>query len=68
MIIYSLLSLGNLLIGKFVKIQPKCRTKILSIGAILRAVFILLIAILKEKIEIYFPITAILYAIYALFL
>lgn len=61
-IIYSLLSLGNLLIGKFVKIKPKCRTKILSVGAILRAVFILLIAILKEKIAIYFPIIAILYA------
>ena len=54
MIIYSLLSLGNLIIGRFVKIKPKYRTKLLSIGAILRALFILLIAVLKEKIAIYF--------------
>lgn len=67
MIIYALLSLGNLLIGKIVKIKPKYRTKILSIGAILRALFILLISLLKEKIAIYFSLIAILYALAEVF-
>ena len=66
-IIYFLLSLGNLLIGKLVKIKPKYRIKLLSFGAILRAVFILLIAILKEKIATLFPLVAILYAISEVF-
>ena len=66
-IIYSLLGIGNMLIGKLIKIKPKFKTKILSIGIIFRALFILFIVILKEKIAIYFPIVAILYGISEVF-
>ena len=66
-IIYSLLGGGNVLIGKLIKIKPKFRTKILSIGIIFRALFILFIVILREKIAIYFPIVAILYGISEVF-
>lgn len=66
-IIYSLLGTGNVLIGKLIKIKPQFRTKILSIGIIFRALFILFIVILREKIAIYFPIVAILYGISEVF-
>ena len=66
-IIYSLLGGGNVLIGKLIKIKPKFRTKILSIGIIFRALFILFIVILREKIAIYFPIVAILYGVSEVF-
>ena len=66
-IIYSLLGMGNVLIGKLIKIKPKFRTKILSIGIIFRALFILFIVILREKIAIYFPIVAILYGVSEVF-
>ena len=66
-IIYSLLGIGNVLIGKLIKIKPKFRTKILSIGIIFRALFILFIVILREKIAIYFPIVAILYGVSEVF-
>ena len=65
--IYSLLSLGNLCIGKIAKTQSQFGTKILSLGAILRAIFILFIAVLKDKIAIYFPLIAVLYAIAEVF-
>lgn len=66
-IIYLLLGLGNVSIGKFVKVKHNSRTKILSIGITLRAIFILFIVLLKEKIAIYFPIVAILYGISEVF-
>ena len=66
-LIYSLLSLGNLFIGKTVKTQSQFAPKILSLGAIFRAIFILLIALLKDKIAIYFPFIAVLYAIAEVF-
>ncbi len=66
-IIYSLLGIGNVLIGKLIKIKPKFRTQILSIGIIFRALFILFIVILREKIAIYFPIVAILYGVSEVF-
>lgn len=46
-IIYCLLSLGNLLIGKLVKVKPKYIIKILSFVAISRTIFILINVILK---------------------
>lgn len=63
MIIYSLLCLVSLLLGNFVKNNPQHMTKLLSFGTFLRALFILLIVVLKEKIATYFPLIAILYAI-----
>ncbi len=62
-IVHALSGIGKILIGKVVKSNPEHRTKILSVGIILRALFILFIVILKENIAIYFPIVAILYGI-----
>lgn len=62
-IIYSILGLGSVLIGKILKQKPNYNTKILSVGIILRAIFILFIFLLKEGIAKYFPIVAVLYGI-----
>ena len=62
-IIYSILGLGSVLIGKMLKQKPNYNTKILSVGIILRAIFILFIFLLKEGIAKYFPIVAVLYGI-----
>lgn len=64
---YTLSGIGKILIGKVVKNNPKHRTKVLSIGIILRALFILFIVILKENIATYFPIVAMLYGISEVF-
>lgn len=66
-IMYLILGCGNLLIGKVVKIKTNYRNKIMSIGIVLRAVFILFIVILKENIAVYFPIVAIVYGISEVF-
>lgn len=66
-LIYALLGIGNVLIGKLIKTKPNHRTKVLSVGIIFRALFILFIVLLKEKIAIYFPIVAILYGISEVF-
>lgn len=66
-IMYLILGCGNLLIGKVVKIKTNYRNKIMSIGIVLRAVFILFIVILKEKIAVYFPIVATVYGISEVF-
>ena len=66
-ILYLLLGCGNILIAKIVKIKTNYRNKIMSIGIILRAIFILFIVILKEKIATYFPIVAIVYGISEVF-
>lgn len=61
-IIYSLLSLGNLFMGKVIKKYPNQSQKILSLGIISRALFILFIVILSEKIANSFILIAIIYA------
>ena len=66
-IIYLLLGCGNILIAKAVKIKTDYRNKIMSIGIILKAMFILFIVILKERIATYFPIVAIVYGISEVF-
>lgn len=66
-IIYIIQGLGNVIIGRLVKAQSKNRTKILSIGILFRALFILFIVLLREKIAIYFPIVAISYGISEVF-
>ena len=66
-IMYTLSGIGKILIGKVVKSNPQYRTKVLSMGIVLRAVFILFIVILKENIATYFPIVAILYGISEVF-
>ena len=64
---YTLSGVGKILIGKVVKSNPEHRTKVLSMGIVLRAVFILFIVILKENIATHFPIVAILYGISEVF-
>ena len=66
-IMYTLSGIGKILIGKVLKSNPQYRTKLLSMGIVLRAVFILFIVILKENIATYFPIVAILYGISEVF-
>lgn len=61
-IIYSLLSLGNVLIGKIIKKHPYKSKQILSLGIVSRALFILFIVILAEKIATNFILIAIIYA------
>lgn len=62
-IVYTLLSFGIVLIGKIIK-QHRDKTKqILSFGVITRALFILLIVILSEKIAEHFVLIGIIYAI-----
>lgn len=60
--IYSLLSLGNILIGKVIKKYPSKNKQILSLGIVSRALFILFIVILSEKIATNFILIAIIYA------
>lgn len=61
-IIYSLLGLGNLLIGKVIKKKTSKSKKIMSVGIIARALFILFIAILSENIATNYILIAIIYA------
>ena len=60
--IHSLLSLGNILIGKVIKKYPSKNKQILSLGIVSRALFILFIVILSEKIATNFILIAIIYA------
>lgn len=62
-IVFLLLGVGNIVLGKLVKIKSEHSTKILSVGITIRALFILFIVLLKENIAIYFPIVAVLYGI-----
>lgn len=61
-IIYSLLSLGNVLIGRIIKKHPSKSKQILSLGIVSRALFILFIVIFAEKIATNFILIAIIYA------
>ncbi len=58
-IVYILTAIGNMVMGKLVKNKPKIRTKILSLGIIIRAIFILFIVILGDKLATDFIIVAI---------
>ncbi len=61
-IIHSLLSLGNVLIGKIIKKYPSKSKQILSLGIVSRALFILFIVIFGEKIATNFVLIAVIYA------
>lgn len=66
-LIHFILGIGNIFIGRVVKVKKESRTKIMSIGIILRALFILGIVLLKEKIAENFVIIAIIYGISEVF-
>lgn len=59
MIQYILVGIGNVIMGNFVKNNPNIRTKVLSAGIMIRALFILWIVILGEKLATDFIIIAI---------
>ena len=61
-IIYSLLALGNIFVGKILKKHPSKSKQILSLGIVARALFILFIVVLEEKITNNFILIAIIYA------
>lgn len=61
-ITYLLLSLGNVIIGRIIKKRPSKSKSILSFGIVSRALFILFIVILSEKIATNFILIAIIYA------
>lgn len=61
-IIYTLLSLGNLLMGKIIKKLPTKSKHIMSFGIVTRALFILFIVLLSDKIATNYILIAIIYA------
>lgn len=62
MIINALFTIGSIIIGKFIKDEKYSKTKILSIGVIIRAIFILFIALLGNKLTDLFVLVAIFVA------
>ena len=61
-LIYTLLSLGNILMGKVIKKIPTKIKHIMSLGIVVRALFILFIVILSDKIATHYISIAIIYA------
>ena len=59
MIINALHALGSIIIGKYIKDEKYSKTKILSIGVILRAIFILFIVLLGNNLTNMFVIVAV---------
>lgn len=55
--------IGSLLIGQFIKNKPKMKIRIFSLSIILRAIFILFVVVLGEKIVSNFIIVAIFYSL-----
>ena len=66
-LIYLILGIGNIFLSRIIKIKQEACTKIMSIGIILRALFILTIVLLKEKIADNFIFIAIIYGISEVF-
>lgn len=62
-IVYAVLSSGNVLMGKIIKKCPSKNKKIMALGIIIRALFILSIGILAENIASNFILIAIFYGI-----
>lgn len=62
-IVYFLHALGNLFMGKVIKKIPHRSKEILSLGIVVRALFVLFIVILKEKVATYYILIAIILAI-----
>lgn len=58
-IVYALTGIGKVFMGNFIKNKPNIRTKILSLGIVIRALFILFIVMLGDKLSTDFVIVAI---------
>lgn len=61
-IIYTLLSIGNIFIGKIIKKMPTKSKHIMSFGIVTRALFILFIVLLSDKIATNYILIAVIYA------
>lgn len=61
-LIYTLTSLGNIVMGKIIKRAPDKSKQIMSFGIVARALFILLIVLLSKKIATNYILIAIIYA------
>ena len=61
-LIYSLTSLGNIVMGKIIKRAPDKSKQTMSFGIVARALFILFIVLLSEKIATNYILIAIIYA------
>ena len=61
-LMYTLLSLGTVLMGKIIKKYPNKSQSIMSLGIVTRALFILLIVVLSDKIATNYILIAIVYA------
>ena len=61
-IVYSLLALGNIVMGRFIKKHSTKTKQILSISIVTKALFILFIVLLGEKIATNFIFIAIIYS------
>lgn len=61
-LVYTLLSLGNVLMGKIIKKVPTKSKHIMSFGIVARALFILFIVLLSNKIATNYILIAIIYA------
>lgn len=59
MIVYMIHLVGSILIGRFIKEEKYSKTKILSIGVVIRAIFILFIVLLGSQLMDLFIIVAI---------
>ena len=59
MIINAIHTIGSLIIGKFIKDEKYSKTKILSIGVMIRAIFILFIVLLGTRLTNMFVLVAI---------
>lgn len=62
-LIYTLRSLGSILMGKVIKKSPNKSKQIMSLGIVTRALFILLIVLLSDKISTNYVLIAIINAI-----
>lgn len=61
-LIYTLLSLGNILMGSIIKKHPNKSKRIMSFGIITRALFILFVFLLSDKIATNYVLIGIVYA------
>ena len=61
-LIYTLTSLGNIVMGKIIKRAPDKSKQTMSFGIVARALFILFIVLLSEKIATNYILIAIIYA------
>lgn len=62
-IFYSLLGIGNIILGNIRKKYPSKRVDIYRWGIIVKSIYILLLVLFKEKIKDYFVLLAIFYGI-----